>query len=205
MGRGVHRRRGSSAGKIGTTLRFTDREGRRTTVAPDGTSEYSLTVREFSENGRPLRASGSLKALRALRRNQPDPANVLLVELISPGVTILVGVGITDQCLPGYFKTALHFAAGFVDAPHAATIAALRPYIFEGRAVPIVPLPFRDPFFDPEGPVRHEVTIYPDGKNAVVTIMLFSAIIVAIELPHFGTRRSLRYRQMLGQGSGHRR
>jgi hypothetical protein len=42
---------------------------------------------------------------------------------------------------------------------------------------------------------------YPDGKSAVVTIMLFSAIIVAIELPHLGTRRSLRYRQMLGRGN----
>jgi len=137
-----------------------------------------------------------------MRRSQQDPANVVLVEVISPGVTIPVGVGITDQCLPGYVKAALHFVAGFVDAPHAATIAALRPYIFGGRAVPVVPLPFREPFFDSKGPVRHEVTIYPDGKNAVVTIMLFSAIVVAIELPHFGTRRSLRHRQLLGGCSG---
>ena len=127
---------------------------------------------------------------------------MILFETISPGVVIPVGVGIVDDVLPGFVKTALHFAAGFMAPPPAATIAALRPGILRERPIRVLrQLPFRAPYFDPTGPVRHEVTIYPNGAHAVATIMLFSSMTATLELPHFGTREALRYVQLL-DGTG---
>jgi hypothetical protein len=198
---GVRRQRGNSSGKVGTSVRFIDGQGRRTTVAPDGHSEFGL-VTERNADGVVQRASGPLRQLAHIARGHPDPNGFRLFEVVGPGVTIPIGVGICDENLPGYVKTALHFAAGFMAAPAPATIAALQPGIMRQRPVRVLmQLPFRAPYFDPNGPIRHEVTVYPDGEDAVATIMLFSSFCVTLGLPHFGTRTALRYVQLL-DGTG---
>jgi hypothetical protein len=198
----VVRQRGSPTyGKIGTTLRFVDAQGRKTTVKPDGRSEFGPEL-ERNDDGIVQRGSGSYRALSAIAKNHPDPNGFRLFEVAGPGVTIPVAVGIGPESLPGYLKTALHFAAGFVAGPSEATVAALAPAILGERpARAFVQLPFRAPYFDPTGPIRHEVTIYPDGSDAVVTVMLFSSFAVTLALPHFATRTALRYVQLL-DGTG---
>ena len=197
----VRRQRGNAGGKIGTSVRFIGADGRRATVAPNGTSEFELAL-EKNDAGVVQRGSGPLRALAAIAKNHPDPNGFRLYEVAGPGVTIPIEVGIGDESLPGYLKTALHFAAGFVAAPSPATIAAVRPGIFRERPVRVLmQLPFREPFFDPTGPIRHEVTLYPDGADAIVTIMLFSSFAVTLALPHFGTRIARRYVQLL-DGTG---
>jgi hypothetical protein len=197
----VKRQRGGSAGKTGTTLRFIAEDGRPTTVAPDGRSEFGFE-KEVNDAGVVQRASGPLRALAKIAKHHPDPNGFRLFAVASPGVTIPVEIGIGPETLPGYLKTALHFAAGFIAAPAPATIDAVRPGIFRERPVRVLmQLPFREPFFDPTGPIRHEVTLYPNGANAVVTIMLFSSFCVTMELPYFATRTALRYIQLL-DGTG---
>jgi hypothetical protein len=198
---GVRRQRGNRQGKVGTTLRFFDPQGRLTTVKPDGRSEFGLET-ERDAKGVIQRASGPLRALTGIAKHHPDPSGFRLFEVAGPGVTIPVEVGICDENLPGYLKTALHFAAGFIAAPSPATLAALRSGILRERPVRVLlQLPFRAPYFDPKGAIRHEVTIYPGGEDAIATIMLFSSFCVTLALPHFGTRTALRYTQLL-DGTG---
>jgi len=198
---GVRRQRGSRSGKIGSTVHFIGRDGRRTTVQPDGRSEFGLEV-ERNDAGVAQRASGPLRKLAGIAKNHPDPNGFRLFEVAGPGVTIPIAVGIGPESLPGFLKAALHFAAGFIAAPSPATLHAVAPFIFGRQPIPVhAMLPFRPPYFDPGGPIRHEVTIYPDGPDAVATIMLFSSICVTLALPGFATEHALRYMQLL-DGTG---
>jgi hypothetical protein len=190
----VRDRGGRERWPFGTRLRFPDAKNQRATIInPDGSNAFDKVTVELNEVGKPVRFDGPLDSLRAIAAKN---GNGPIVEIVSPGPTIPVGVGITDVALPGLMKNALHFAAGFVAEPSPATIAAVLPYMRGERRVPVVPLPFRAPWFPP-GPPRHEITVYPNGRNAVVTILLFGAIAVALELPHFIIGRAVRHVQLL--------
>ena len=65
----MRRQRGNAHGKTGTTLRYTDPAGRRTTVFPDGTSEFGLKV-ERDTARQVVRGSGPLPALAAIARQR---------------------------------------------------------------------------------------------------------------------------------------
>jgi hypothetical protein len=195
----LKRQRGNpTTGKYGASVKFIDAQGREVTVAPDGTSEFGLEITETNDAGVPQRASGPERKLRGIAKNHPDPNGFRLFQVAGPGVTMPIGVGIGPESLPGYLKIALHFAAGFVGPVSEATLAALAPAIFGKRpARVLMQLPFRAPYFNPAGPVRHEVTIYPDGTDAIATVMLFSSFCVTLALPHFVTRIARRYTQYL--------
>lgn len=193
---GLARDRGGRAGlAAGTMLRFVDARGREAIIGPNGIPENVQAHVEPREDGHGIaRAEGPLRKLEAILAQQATGRGVLF-QIIQNAPTLPINIGITDESLPGILKSALHFAAT-LKRPTSATIAVLLPYLQGERRIPVVPLPFRAPWFDPGRRLRHEITIYPDRVNTVATILLYSAIPVALELPGYvanGARRLVQY------------
>jgi hypothetical protein len=197
----VRRQRGNAHGKIGTSVKGIDDSGRPVTVRPDGSSEWATTIDDRDADGLPLRFGGPLSALRKLAKEHPQREHLHLFEVVHRGVTIPVKVGIDNDSYPALIKTALHFAATFFDVP-ALSVETLEQEIF-GKA-PIKHVfqpPFATPLFDPSGPIRHEVTVYPHGDSAIVTVMLFAAFGIGVTIPGLHISTPLRYQQLI-DGTG---
>jgi hypothetical protein len=200
-GSGLARERGGREHfDAGTRLRYVNAGGRASYIDPDGKGEFAKAVVEKRPDGGVARADGPLEKLEGILAQQQTGRGILF-EIVSPGPTVPVGVGLTDESLPGILKIALHFAAGCVLRPTPPTIATLWPYLRRERPIPVVALPFREPWFVPGRRLCHEVTLYPDRDNAVVTVLLYSALPVALELPGYVTTVARRLTQHLDDGS----
>lgn len=189
-------------GGTGAEFRAVGVDGEPVTILAEGFVKLpALEVEVRDENRRILRAKGDLEKLDAIpieAFSEKGDRNIIAV-ITNPEAKFAVSS--TEVLAGGVLKMALHFFAGFVGDVQLETATDLLRYILgeEVAASKYVRTPFlTDDAFPDLWPPQHDVSIYPDGENVLVTVLLFGAYAYTCRLPfRMPKGAGLRYRQVL--------
>jgi hypothetical protein len=189
-------------GGVGAEFIGLGANGNPVTIVPEGfAKQLPLVVKKRDAQRRIARVEGDLMHLDDLPTEafSEGARRVILAKIYNPDVDFAVASD--EKIRPGLFKIAVHFFAGFISDIKPEIAQELLQYV-SGEQAPtgdMVRTPFLDEDVFPDSwPARHEITCYPDGDHALVTILLLSAYAYSCRLPvRMPGQSGIRYIQVL--------